>query len=182
MFGPMTSSPKRRGKQKEGAPRLPPSVSDSIWCGDEKVEEEGSRCDNDDQVRIRRREEEGIVRSDPAPVMMRLEEELKELASGGRTKDLLHLLEEGAPFVVDMVSHNLPMILQNMSHSQALVIIFSFLISLFLGGLQGSTLFMEVNSNHVLSSKARLDAVMVPPPPLKSCVATFLENPKLGRG
>ena len=104
MFGPMTSSPKRRGKQKEGAPRLPPSVSDSIWCGDEKVEEEGSRCDNDDQVRIRRREEEGIVRSDPAPVMMRLEEELKELASGGRTKDLLHLLEEGAPFVVDMVS------------------------------------------------------------------------------
>ena len=107
MFGPMTSSPKRRGKQKEG-PRLPPSVSDSIWCGDEKVEEEGSRCDNNDQVRIRRREEEGIVKSDPAPVMMRLEEELKELASGGRTKDLLHLLEEGAPFVVDMVSHNLP--------------------------------------------------------------------------
>ena len=109
MFGPMTSSPKRRGKQKEG-PRLPPSVSDSIWCGDEKVEEEGSRCDNNDQVRIRRREEEGIVKSEPAPVMMRLEEELKELASGGRTKDLLHLLEEGAPFVVDMVSHNSPII------------------------------------------------------------------------
>ena len=156
MFGPMTSSPKRRGKQKEGAPRLPPSVSDSIWCGDEKVEEEGSRCDNNDQVRMRRREEEGIVKSEPAPVMMRLEEELKELASGGRTKDLLHLLEEGAPFVVDMVSHNPPMILQNMSHtmghSQALVIISSFLIFLFLG-LQGSTLFMEVNSNHVLSSK-----------------------------
>ena len=116
------------------------------------MEEEGSRCDNNDQVRMRRREEEGIVKSEPAPVMMRLEEELKELASGGRTKDLLHLLEEGAPFVVDMVSHNPPMILQNMSHSQALVIIFPFLIFLFLG-LQGSTLFMEVNSNHVLSSK-----------------------------
>ena len=181
MFGPMTSSPKRRGKQKEGAPRLPPSVSDSIWCGDEKVEEEGSRCDNNDQVRMRRREEEGIVKSEPAPVMMRLEEELKELASGGRTKDLLHLLEEGAPFVVDMVSHNPPMILQNMSHSQALVIIFPFLIFLFLG-LQGSTLFMEVNSNHVLSSKAKLDAVIVPPPPPKTCLATFLENPNLGRG
>ena len=84
------------------------------------MEEEGSRYDNNDQVRIRRREEEGIVKSEPAPVMMRLEEELKELASGGRTKDLLHLLEEGAPFVVDMVSHNPPMILLNMSHSQAL--------------------------------------------------------------
>ena len=146
------------------------------------MEEEGSRCDNNDQVRMRRREEEGIVKSEPpAPVIMRLEEELKELASGGRTKDLLHLLEEGAPFVVDMVSHNPPMILQNMSHSQALVIIFPFLIFLFLG-LQGSTLFMEVNSNHVLSSKAKLDAVIVPSPPPKTCVATFLENPKLGRG
>ena len=145
------------------------------------MEEEGSRCDNNDQVRIRRREEEGIVKSDPAPVMMRLEEELKELASGGRTKDLLHLLEEGAPFVVDMVSHNPPMILQNMSHMQALMIILPFLIFLFLG-LQGSTLFMEVNSNHVLSSNARLDAVIVPAPPPKTCVATFLENPKLGRG
>ena len=145
------------------------------------MEEEGSRCDNNDQVRMRRREEEGIVKSESAPVMMRLEEELKELASGGRTKDLLHLLEEGAPFVVDMVSHNPPMILQNMSHSQALVIIFPFLIFLFLG-LQGSTLFMEVNSNHVLSSKAKLDAVIVPAPPPKTCVATFLENPNLGRG
>ena len=56
-----------------------------------------------------------------------------------------------------------------------------FLIFLFLG-LQDSTLFMEVNSNHVLSSKAKLDAVIVPTPSPKTSVATFLENPKLGRG
>ena len=60
-------------------------------------------------MRRRRAEEEmqrsGGVNSEPQPpVMLRLEEELKELATGGRTKDLLHLLEEGAPFVVDMVS------------------------------------------------------------------------------
>merc|ERR1719266_3141625 len=48
---------------------------------------------------MRRRREEEMREQ---PVMLRLEEELKELATGGRTKDLLHLLEEGAPFVVDM--------------------------------------------------------------------------------
>ena len=57
---------------------------------------------------VRRREEEMRRRREEEmreqPVMLRLEEELKELATGGRTKDLLHLLEEGAPFVVDMVS------------------------------------------------------------------------------
>ena len=114
MFGPMTSSPKRKPKQKEAAPRLPPIVSDSIWCGDEK-EEVGSRSEGGEGGEVRRREDElmrrrrdeemqGRVNSEPQPVMLRLEEELKELATGGRTKDLLHLLEEGAPFVVDMVS------------------------------------------------------------------------------
>ena len=115
MFGPMTSSPKRKPKQKEAAPRLPPIVSDSIWCGDEK-EEVGSRSEGGEGGEVRRREEEllrrrreeemrsGGVNSEQPPVMLRLEEELKELATGGRTKDLLHLLEEGAPFVVDMVS------------------------------------------------------------------------------
>ena len=108
MFGPMTSSPKRKPKQKEaGGPRLPPIVSDSIWCGDEKEEVvgrvEGEVRRRDEEVRRRREEEMRGVNSEP-PVMLRLEEELKELATGGRTKDLLHLLEEGAPFVVDMVS------------------------------------------------------------------------------
>ena len=108
MFGPMTSSPKRKGKQKE-APRLPPIVSDSIWCGDEKEEvgrSEGEEVRRrEEEILRRRRENEEMrrVNSEP-PVMLRLEEELKELATGGRTKDLLHLLEEGAPFVVDMVS------------------------------------------------------------------------------
>ena len=61
----------------------------------------------EEELMRRRRDEEdmqGRVNSEPQPVMLRLEEELKELATGGRTKDLLHLLEEGAPFVVDMVS------------------------------------------------------------------------------
>ena len=104
MFGPMTSSPKRKPKQKE-APRLPPIVSDSIWCGDEKEEVAGR---SEGEVEVRRREDEMRRRREEEmreqPVMLRLEEELKELATGGRTKDLLHLLEEGAPFVVDMVS------------------------------------------------------------------------------
>ena len=110
MFGPMTSSPKRKPKQKEAAPRLPPIVSDSIWCGDEKEEtvgrgegEEVRRREEEILRRRRENEEMRRVNSEP-PVMLRLEEELKELATGGRTKDLLHLLEEGAPFVVDMVS------------------------------------------------------------------------------
>ena len=101
MFGPMTSSPKRKPKQKEG-PRLPPIVSDSIWCGDEKEEVVG-RSEGEGEVR-RREVEMRKRREEEMPVMLRLEEELKELATGGRTKDLLHLLEEGAPFVVDMVS------------------------------------------------------------------------------
>jgi len=58
------------------------------------------------EVEVRRREDEMRKRREEEmreqPVMLRLEEELKELATGGRTKDLLHLLEEGAPFVVDM--------------------------------------------------------------------------------
>ena len=56
-----------------------------------------------------------------------------------------------------------------------------FLISLFLG-LQGSTLFMEVNSNHVLSSKAKLDAVIVPPSSTKDLRCNFSRDPKTWKG
>ena len=94
----MTSSPKRKPKEKE-LPRLAPSVTDGIWCGDEsgvrEVRGEEGRMRGEarvvEDVRV---EERGALG---------LEEELRELATQGRTRLLLALLEEGAPFVIDMV-------------------------------------------------------------------------------
>ena len=124
MFGPMTSSPKRKSNQKE-VPRLPPIVSDSIWCGEEKDEkrEGGRRSEeirrseemrrSDEIRRIENKSEDvrkGVTRSEEGrggeelPSLARsLEEELRHLATAGRTRQLLGLLEQGAPFVVDMV-------------------------------------------------------------------------------
>jgi len=51
----------------------------------------------------RRAEEVRRSEEERPPLLLRLEEELRELAASGRTRELLGLLEEGAPFVVDMV-------------------------------------------------------------------------------
>ena len=104
MFGPMTSSPKRKPKQKDAG-----IVSDSIWCGE--VNE--SNCPKNvvnglDQVDLSApTQSETVARPLIRTVRMRVEEELRDLAQSGDTQELLLLLEDGAPFVVDMVSKKL---------------------------------------------------------------------------
>ena len=101
MFGPMTSSPKRKTKQKEVG-----IVSDSIWCGEVKE----SNCPKNpvnglEQVNLSApTQSETVARPLIRNVRMRVEEELRDLAQSGHTQELLVLLEDGAPFVVDMVS------------------------------------------------------------------------------
>ena len=96
----MTSSPKRKTKQKEVA-----IVSDSIWCGEQKE----SNCPKNpvnglEQVNLSApTQSETSARPLIRTVRMRVEEELKDLAQSGHTQELLVLLEDGAPFVVDMV-------------------------------------------------------------------------------
>ena len=104
MLGPMTSSPKRKPKQKEAG-----IVSDSIWCGEVKE----SNCPKNpvnglDQVNLSApTQSETVTRPLIRTVRMRVEEEMRDLAQSGHTQELLILLEDGAPFVVDMVSKNL---------------------------------------------------------------------------
>jgi len=99
MFGPMTSSPKRKSKQKEAG-----IVSDSIWCGEVKE----SNCPKNpvnglEQVNLSApTQSETVARPLIKNVRIRVEEELRDLAQSGHTQELLELLEDGAPFVVDM--------------------------------------------------------------------------------
>jgi len=100
MFGPMTSSPKRKPKQKEVS-----IVSDSVWCGEVKE----SNCPKNpvnglEQVNLSAptQSETSVARPLIRNVRMRVEEELRDLAQSGQTQELLGLLEDGAPFVVDM--------------------------------------------------------------------------------
>ena len=97
----MTSSPKRKPKQKEVS-----IVSDSIWCGEVKE----SNCPKNpvnglEQVNLSAptQSETSVARPLIRNVRMRVEEELRDLAQSGQTQELLGLLEDGAPFVVDMV-------------------------------------------------------------------------------
>ena len=100
----MTSSPKRKPKQKEAG-----IVSDSIWCGEVKE----SNCPKNpvnglDQVNLSApTQSETVTRPLITTVRMRVEEEMRDLAQSGHTQELLVLLEDGAPFVVDMVSKSI---------------------------------------------------------------------------
>ena len=63
---------------------------EGVWCGDSN--NNNSNSSSKSKVRSMRQT---------------VEQQLQQLALGGDTDSLLKLLEDGAPFVVDMVSRNI---------------------------------------------------------------------------